>query len=50
MIFVRKVAIATCGVMLAAAIFTLGGCSSFNLGAMSYCPHGQACETKVAPK
>lgn len=27
----------------------LFGCSSFNLGAMAYCPHGQACTLRVVP-
>lgn len=28
---------------------TLTGCSSFRLGTVLYCPHGQACELAVAP-
>lgn len=28
---------------------SVAGCSSTKLGAMLYCPHGQACELKVSP-
>lgn len=31
------------------ALIGLSGCSSFNLGAVMYCPHGQACEMQVDP-
>jgi len=34
---------------VALAIVILFGCSSFKLGAMAYCPHGQACALRVVP-
>lgn len=32
-----------------ACLAVLFGCSSFKLGAMAYCPHGQACALRVVP-
>lgn len=34
-------------VILCAAL--LAGCSSFNLGGVAYCPHGQDCAFSVRP-
>jgi hypothetical protein len=31
------------------ALLALAGCSSFKLGAMAYCPHGQACDFRIVP-
>lgn len=31
------------------ALIGLSGCSSFNLGAVMYCPQRQACEMQVEP-
>lgn len=31
------------------SLVMLTGCSSFRLGAVLYCPHGQACELAVTP-
>lgn len=30
-----------------ALVVLLSGCSSFKLGGMAYCPHGQDCQFKV---
>lgn len=31
------------------AAVLLSGCSSFNLGTIAYCPHGQQCLIQAAP-
>lgn len=43
---VRRAGLAIAAIL---ALIGLSGCSSFNLGAVMYCPHWQACEMQVEP-
>jgi hypothetical protein len=35
--------------LIISAAILLAGCSTFKLGGMLYCPHGQVCEASIAP-